>query len=181
MWEQRMIFEESPIADLYERFAPTVLKYIRRNVVTREQAEDVLLDVFVAALEKQDFARLGEQQQLAWLRRVAHNKFIDTQRRALRHPLLPLEMVEGMLTDDELAPEQVVLRQEAHELLKIRLAALPVAQREVLRLRFAGGLRCAEIGQRINKSEGAVRIILSRTLNLLRSIYTKNSEEAGNE
>ncbi|WP_242527332.1 RNA polymerase sigma factor [Ktedonosporobacter rubrisoli] len=176
-----MISEGSLIADLYERFAPNVLKYIRRHVATREQAEDILLDVFVAALEKPGFAQLDEQQQLAWLRRVAHNKFVDLQRHAQRHSHLPLETVEGMLSDDELAPEQVILRQEAHEHLRMRLDALPVTQREVLRMRFASGLRCLEIGQRINKSEGAARIILSRTLNLLRSSYKRNSEEADSE
>lgn len=142
----------------------------------------MLLDVFVAALEKPNFQSLSERKQLAWPRRVTHNKFVDVQRRSLRHPSLSLEdAIEMFPDDDTLAPEQVILRQEAHELLRERLGTLPSLQREVLRLRFANGLRCAEIGRRINKSEVAVRIILSRTLNYLRHIYTHNNEEASDE
>jgi DNA-directed RNA polymerase specialized sigma24 family protein len=35
-------------------------------------------------------------------------------------------------------------------------------------------LRCAEIANTLGKSEAAVRMLLSRTLNLLRSIYEKH-------
>lgn len=170
--------DHSPIADLYQRHGPTLLKYIRRHVQVQEDAEDMLLEVFIAALESGTLWTLDHGEQLAWLRRVAHNKFVDHHRRVYRCPSVPLEETsETLYDDDAFAPEQVTLRREAHAQLRRHLASLPALQQEVLRLRFANGLRCAEIARQLNKNEGAVRTLLSRALNLLRRIYEKSREE----
>ncbi|MBE3560393.1 MAG: sigma-70 family RNA polymerase sigma factor [Ktedonobacteraceae bacterium] len=168
--------DHQAIAALYQRHAPTILTFIRRQVPTREDAEDLLLDVFVAALENEKLRTLEPEKQLAWLRRVAHNKLNDYYRRAHRRPAVPLDETVEMLYDNDLAPEQMALRQEAHAQLRAQLSSLPELQQNILRLRFANGLRCAEIARRVNKSEGAVRTLLSRSLSLLRSIYADERE-----
>jgi len=75
----------SHVAGLYQRYAPELLLYIRRHVPSQEDAEDVLLEVFIAALENPRLSDMRQQEQLAWLRRVAHNKFVDFLRRSVRH------------------------------------------------------------------------------------------------
>jgi RNA polymerase sigma-70 factor, ECF subfamily len=164
--------DDSPFAAFYRRYQPGILTYIRQQVNT---AEDVLLEVFLAALEHEQFMRLDEGQQLAWLRRVAHNKSVDHYRRLVNRPSVPLdEVTETVCENEALEPDQVALRNEEHAFLRSRVARLPELQQEVLRLRFAGGLRSADIAQRLNKSDGAIRKILARSLNLLRSIYTQS-------
>jgi len=49
---------------------------------------------------------------------------------------------------------------------------------EVVHLRFALNLRSAEIANVLQKSEGAVRVMLSRALKLLREIYEDEQEDA---
>jgi RNA polymerase sigma factor (sigma-70 family) len=172
--------DDSPFAAFYRRHQPGILTYIRQQVNTAEDAEDVLLEVFLAALEHEQFMRLDEGQQLAWLRRVAHNKSVDHYRRLVNRPSVPLdEVTEAAFENEALEPDQVALRNEAHAFLRSRVARLPELQQEVLRLRFASGLRSADIAQRLNKSDGAIRKILARSLNLLRSIYTQS--EGGHE
>jgi RNA polymerase sigma factor (sigma-70 family) len=171
----------SHIASLYQSYASELLLHIRRHVPSQEDAEDVLLETFIAALENPRLREMGEQEQLAWLRRVAHNKCVDFHRRSTRRPSIPLEDVQQQLYDeDDRAPEVVVLDQEEHALLRTQLASLPQIQQEVLRLRFAEDLRCPEIARRLNKSDGAVRTMLSRILHLLRNIYTNSEEELFN-
>jgi RNA polymerase sigma-70 factor (ECF subfamily) len=164
---------ESPIAILYRCHAPTILAYVRKHVPCSEDAEDVLLDVFLAALEHDSvFLHLEERQQLAWLRRAAHNKFIDYHRRSRRRPAVSLEMTtEALFDDDEQAPEQVALRHEEYALLRERLACLPDQQQEVLQLRFAADMRCIDIALLLDRREGTVRAWLSRSLNFLRTFY----------
>lgn len=170
------------IADLYQRYWLMILSNVLQLVPSREDAEDVLLEVFLAALESDTLVHLGERQQVAWLRRVAHNKCVDYHRRARRRPAVPLEVATATLYDDErLAPEQVVVRHEEQALLRQQFSALPLQQQEILLLRFSDGLRCAEIASRVHKSEGAVRTLLSRSLNLLRGIYAKGKEETHHE
>ncbi len=173
-------FNHSLVADLYQRYAPTLLMYICRQVPLREDAEDILLEVFQAAAESEILSSLDESRQRSWLWTVAHNKATDHHRRLRRRPLhsTTLEEVEGNLYDDEsYAPESVALRQEAHAELRMHLSSLPALQQEILRLRFAHGLKSSEIAQRLNKSNAAIRVMLSRSLNLLRAIYKQRQED----
>jgi RNA polymerase sigma-70 factor (ECF subfamily) len=169
--------DSTAIADLYDKYWLTLLLYIRPMLPSLEDAEDVLVEVFLAALESDVLATLAERQQIAWLRRVAHNKTIDHHRHSARRPVTHLEdIAEHLFDDDELGPERVALRHEEVKLLTSWIAELPGPQQEVLQLRFGDGLRCAEIARRMNRSEGAVRTLLSRTLNILRGIYDRRGE-----
>ena len=164
--------EETSIGRLYQRHWLGLYTTIRQHISSGEDAEDILLDVFLAALESSTLPSMSEQHQQAWLRRVAYNKCMDLHRRTSRHPAFPLEAQVETLSDDErLAPEQAALRQEEVEHLRQRLAALSTEQQEILRLRFAEELPWVQIAERLRKSEAAVRTMFSRTLHLLRSIY----------
>jgi RNA polymerase sigma-70 factor (ECF subfamily) len=170
--QELSILDNTPIAFLYQREALTVFVYVLRRVPVREDAEDILLEVFLAALENETIAELSEEKQRAWLLRVAHNKVIDHQRYAARRTAVPLDdLTETMYCVEDLEPDQVFLQQEEYAQLRANLTRLPALQQEILRLRFAVGLRYAEIARRLNKREEAIRQLLSRSLRFLRNIY----------
>lgn len=79
------------------------------------------------------------------------------------------------------SPEQVALQHEENTLLYQGLSQLPEHYQTVLRLRFANGLRCREIGGLLKKSEGAIRVLLSRALNTLCYISMHLTEEKSDE
>ncbi len=161
-----------PASVLYERHAATLFAYLRMHAPSLEDAEDLLLEVFLAALEWKPLLTLPEGEQLAWLRRVAYHKLADHYRRARRQPSITLEQVGAMFEADEaLEPEQVALRQEERRRLGAALSRLSDYQQQVLRLRFGDGLRCTEIATLLGKREDTVRKLLSRTLNTLRALY----------
>ncbi len=162
------------IARLYEQYALTILASIHRHVPSREEAEDILLEVFLAALQHRELAHFSEKQQRAWLQRVAVHKCVDAHRRAVHRMAVPLEVVTETLVDDECySPDQLAVRHEEEALLYEQLTRLSESYQQVLQLRFAHGLRCAEIARRLNKSEGAIRMILSRALTILRDVYAR--------
>jgi RNA polymerase sigma-70 factor (ECF subfamily) len=162
---------ESPAA-LYQEYAPLVFAYLRRQTASPEDAEDLLVEVFLAALERDQLLSVPEGERRRWLFGVAQHKLVDTYRRSARHPAVPLDtLVEAAEEDAEQAPEQVVLRQEAQRELRAALRRLPLLQQEALLLRFAHGLGAAEIAAVLGKGEGAVRILIWRALKLLRAYY----------
>lgn len=164
--------KETAFADLYQHYAPAIFTYLSQHVATQEEAEDLLLEVFAAALESEEFSKLSAEHQSGWLWRVARNKKIDTYRRKQRRPVLALEMVAASLYEnEEQAPEYLALRREESRQLQKALAKLSPLQQEVLRLRFAKEMRYSEMASILGKSEGAVRVLLLRTLKFLRSIY----------
>ena len=163
---------DSPVARLYALHATAIFAYLRRLAASREDAEDILVEVFVAAVESDAFAELDEKKRVAWLWRVARNKAVDAYRRSRARLRIDLELVADVIYEDgEQAPEQIALRQEEYAHLHAHLQKLSPIQREAMRLRFAGGLRCAEIAAVLGKREGTVRVLLTRGLNVLRTLY----------
>jgi RNA polymerase sigma-70 factor, ECF subfamily len=169
--------DDSPGAVLYRQYAPAIFAYLYRELASREEAEDLLLEVFLAALQRKNFMTNGQKGQQAWLWRVASNKVADHYRHVTRHPSVSLNSIaEAIDENDTFAPESVTLKQEEYAHLHARLQDLSELQREVLLLRYGHRLSCAEIATVLGKSEPAIRMFLSRTLQLLRTVYHTQEE-----
>lgn len=157
---------------LYQRYASGIFAYLYKQTASRDDAEDLLLEVFLAAMERNNLIGMKEAECKAWLWSVARNKAADYYRRMTRHPDIKLKQVEETLYLDEAQePEQITLKREEYAHLRTTIAQLPELQQDVLQLRFAYGLSYAEIATVLEKKEGAVRMLLSRTLKFLRAIY----------
>jgi RNA polymerase sigma factor (sigma-70 family) len=157
-------------ASLYHQFATTIFTYLLKQVQNEYDAEDLLLEVFLAALSNESLSSLPVQGQLAWLRRVARNKVIDRYRHVALLALLPIEQAMETI-DDALTPEQHAEQQEKFTHLYQAIAHLPALQRELLRLRYRDGLRFYEIAAALEKHEVTVRKLMVHTLRQLRTIY----------
>lgn len=175
---QRQVLDGSPIEKLYSKHAHDILRYIHRYIFSREDADDVLVEVFLAAIESPTLLKMSMEEQFAWLLRVARNKIVDYQRKVTKSPAVALdEMLDSPFDADLITPEKALVEREEVELLRTHLSTLPELQQQVLRLRFGDGLRTKEIASRLHKSDGAVRSLLLRSLNLLRSLYDTHEEE----
>ncbi|HEX6109588.1 MAG TPA: sigma-70 family RNA polymerase sigma factor [Ktedonobacteraceae bacterium] len=169
---------EQEMALLYRKYAPGILTYVRMRVPSPEDAEDLVVEVFLAAIENAKFAVLSERAKQSWLWRVTRNKVIDAYRRAKTRQSITLDHVaEGLFEDEIFSPEYSALRQEDYMDLYAHLQSLPAVHQEILRLRFGQDLSCSEIATALGKQENAVRVTLSRSLNLLRKIYQRRGEE----
>lgn len=176
MEDTRKGLEEAPshpAAHLYKQQAPAILAFLYRHTASWEDAEDILVEVFTLSLEQPRFATLNETEQVKWLWKVTRNKVADHYRRFQRRPDLPLklEIIEAVYEDTDLTPEQSFLQQEEYRDLHALLSTLPKTRQMLLELRFGHGLSSAQIGLVLNKTEGAVRALLARTLKHLRDIH----------
>jgi RNA polymerase sigma factor (sigma-70 family) len=175
---------EQEMALLYRKYAPGLLAYVRMRVPSPEDAEDLVVEVFLAALQHATFAVLPEKEKQMWLWRVTRNKVIDAYRRAKIRQSVTLDHVaEGLFEDEMFSPEYSALRQEDYMDLYAHLQSLSPLHQQILRMRFGQGLSCREIATTLGKQENAVRVTLSRSLNLLRKIYRRRREvqESGGE
>lgn len=163
---------------LFQRYAPSLFAYLRQHTTSREDAEDLLHEVFAIARERAGFGLLSAKEQERWLWRVTRNKAVDTYRHKTRRPALALDYVaEQLYAEDEQSPEYAILRREEYARLRTALERLPAVQQEALRLRFVNNLPCAEVAKAQGKREGAVRSMLSRAIGRLRTIYTNKKED----
>jgi RNA polymerase sigma factor (sigma-70 family) len=167
------------VEELFEQQSEKLFAYLCQHTQLREDAEDILVETFMAALAETKFAHLSETAQVAWLWRVARNKVVDTIRKATSRHNVPLELASETICEDEARdPEQVALRQDEEREIYDLVYTLPELQQEILRLRFGFGLHCGEIAAILGKREDAVRAMLSRTMNSLRQLYARRSSVA---
>lgn len=162
---------------LFHRHAPALFAYLRQHTVSREDAEDLLHEIFAAVMERPNCGLLSDREQTQWLWRVTRNKIVDTYRHKTRRPTLALEQVtDQVYAGEEHSPEYTLLRREEYTRLCAALEQLPALQREALHLRFVNELSCADIARVLGKREGTVRSMLSRAIKRLHSIYTSKKE-----
>jgi RNA polymerase sigma factor (sigma-70 family) len=168
---------QKPDALLYERQAPALLAYFYRQTASWHDAEDLLVEVFLAALEHERFRDFPESEQERWLWKVARYKAADHFRRFKRQASLPLdvEVIEAVIADPALTPENSLIQQETYAELHTTLKTLPREQQELLELRFGYELSFGQIATVLAKTEGAVRMMLLRTLKQLRAMYKKSA------
>lgn len=173
--------EDTPPADhdqLFDRYHPVIFAYIRSYALSREDAEDLTLDTFTIALENSDIITWEGPRQLAWLKRVAHNKLMERYRHLRRHPVIALDLLADTIPDSS-TPEQMALQNESYSQLRLYIRQLPPLQQQILLLRYGQGLPTLEIATLLQKSNQATRKLLSRTICSLRTLYARSPEKKG--
>jgi len=150
---------------LYDRYADRIHRYVQARVRDRNLAEDITADVFFKALRGLGGYRPALGEFPAWLYRIAGNAVIDHLR--ARRPTVNLD--EQMDRVDRAAPvdEQVIARVEVARVWRA-IDDLTDAQRTAVVLRLERDLPIAEIAGHMNRSEGAVKLLLHRAMSAVR-------------
>jgi RNA polymerase sigma-70 factor, ECF subfamily len=145
---------------LYERYFTKVYSYLSFKLGNPTEAEDLAEQVFLKALESLGGYKWTGVPFQAWLFRIAHNLLVDALRRRSRRPSETLD--EGLQIEDErraVDPEALLTDKLVREELIQAMNLLTDLQKQVIALKFAGGLSNAEVGQLMGKSEGAIKAL----------------------
>jgi RNA polymerase sigma-70 factor, ECF subfamily len=156
-------------AELYRRYLTPIYRFIfRRMGGDVAAAEDLTSQVFLEALN--GLSRYRERGQfVAWLFTIARRRLADCYRKPEMDLLEDIhESLPGI--SDGLEQHENMAR------LKQLLATLDEEKRELLQLRFSGGLSFAEMAAVLGRKEAAVKISFYRVLDGLRAEW-----EAGDE
>lgn len=159
-------------AELYERYRDNVYRYLLSRTGTREEAEDLLQQVFLRAIDALPQYQPNKSPFVAWLLGIARNANIDTHRR--QRSTVSWDAVPEIFRSSGSSLEAQVLNREDLLRLSKLYTALPVHKRELLVLRFAAGLTIREIAGVLGKSEAATKKQLFRTLQELKEQYHDN-------
>jgi len=137
--EQAIAEQNQWIAEAMERDESRLRNYIRKQVLDREAAEDILQEVFVELIEAYRLLKPIEQVS-AWLFRVAKNRIIDRFRGRKLESLaaqkygdeddVPVSL-EELLPSLESGPEAVYARGVLLDEIDDALQEMPEEQRTV--------------------------------------------------
>ena len=151
-------------AELYERTFPRVYAYVASLLRDRAAAEDVTAQAFERAYRKRRSYRASRGTMDAWLFGIARNAALDELRKRKRRASLESDPEDtGAPAPEDQA--ELALRREA---VRAALASLDGQERDLIALKFAGGLSNGEIARVLRMSESNVGTRLHRTITKLR-------------
>lgn len=173
------------LAEYLVQIRAPLLAFIQRHLGpalrSKLEPEDLLQDVSAEAVRCLGSANLADRDPFGWLCQIAERRTIDAHRRLFgaqkrdagrEVPIAAGDGSErGRLIDFMVATmttaSQAMSRNEREIRLFDALASLPEEQRRAIHLRYVEGLPTKEIAELLGKSNVAVRVMLSRTLDKL--------------
>jgi RNA polymerase sigma-70 factor (ECF subfamily) len=158
--------DTAAFAELYRRYVTRVYRYHMAHSENVKDAEDLTSQTFVAALESIRSFR-GSGSFAAWIMGIACHKRLLFYR-ARKHLEVPLDSAidvrDAFASTDKTAMRQLQARQ-----LREALRCLSADRLEAVLLCFFAGLDYSEAARVLRKSEAAVRMLISRALQDLRT------------
>jgi RNA polymerase sigma-70 factor, ECF subfamily len=145
--------------ELVTMFSRQIWRFASSQVARREDAEDIVMEVFAAAFSNFSKLERADDQRL-WLLAIARKKVADSMRRHYRRAERPYSIAESAAT----VPASDDMRLATQGALE----RLPENQRQVLVLKYVNGLSTEEVGLVVRKSPQATNSLLQRAREALR-------------
>ena len=143
---------------LFSRYQSRLLAFCRHMLGSREDAEDVLQEVFTAAFN----AILADEREInvrPWLYRIARNRSLNHLRRA---SAIGVDSMDVHFADHGLSTGERVMKRESFRQLLGDVNALPETQRTALLLREIDALSYEQIADAMETTVPSVKSLLVR-------------------
>jgi RNA polymerase sigma-70 factor (ECF subfamily) len=160
--------------ELYERYRQPLYRYCLARSSSPHEAEDLVSEVFLKAMES--LARYRDQGLpfIAFLYRVARNAAIDRTRKDKGSSLFEMTVEPRSSVD----VEGDAARASDMELVLGALRKIKPEYREVILLRFVEGYSAADVAKLLDKAEKAIWNLQQRGLERLRNELQRSGELA---
>ncbi len=155
--------------EIYDIYLTDIYRFIYYKVTHKEIAEDLTEDAFFKAWNNIDKYQKTKYPFSSWLYRIANNTVIDY----LRKENISIDELVDEIKDDRVNVAESANGYFDQVLLQKALVQLPENQREAIILKYVNDLQNKEIAIVLDKSETAIRILLSRAIAKLKEIIQK--------
>src|SRR5215471_6613179 len=163
--------DTSGAAELFERYAPALLRFTDRLLSDRASAEEVTQEVFVKLIARAHQYD-GRAEVASWLFAIAANACRDRRRRDRRAPVIAMDALPEPVAREE-GVERVLIDRQRRDAVRSALAALSEEQREALVLARYHGMPYAEIADVLGISVGAVKTRIFRAVEGLKIRFSE--------
>ena len=164
------------LAVLFERYHRALFRYFISMNSHREQAEDLVQEVFFRILRYRT-SYDPAQSFTAWMYQIARNAGVDQGRK--RRVAEVVDIDSFALASSAPGPEESASRGQDLALLRRAMNQLPQDKREVLVLSRFQGMKHEDIAEVLGCEVGTVKVRVYRALRALEQIYfTLEKEKA---
>ena len=157
---------------LWKSHSSNVLNLAFRMLKNRDEAEDVLMDIFVSVPGKIKSFR-GESALNTWLFRLTVNECLMRLRSKKRHAELEEEHIDVLMTSAIGSKHEEQIDYDP-ELLEFGLSKLSAETRSMLWLKDAEELGIKDLSEIYNMPEGTIKARLSRARTVIKNYLQEN-------
>lgn len=152
-------------------FAKEIVSYLQASNIPKEQAEDVVQDVFIKMLETD--AVIPAEKMRAWMYRVSIRKYIDKYRRDRNY----MEILNREFFKSE---NLLIVEKKAYSLLNEAVEELPQNEQVILDLYYFQGFSIVEIANILRCSQSKIKVQLMRSRKKLKQLLKEKGYSNGN-
>jgi RNA polymerase sigma-70 factor, ECF subfamily len=153
-------------AEIVERYQGKLFAYLYRLIGNRDEAEDILQDVFIKAyknLHSYDSSRKFS----SWIYRIAHNEAVNFIKRKSLRRLVSWEDISSTKdklesSSTEAAADDDWMRRETIKEVSDAINKMPIKYKQVLLLRYFSEKSYEEIGEILGKPVNTVGTLINR-------------------
>lgn len=160
----RQILTGDPAAvkRFYEQFSPGILTYLKNKLPKEEDAQEILNDVFLDAIE--GLPTLQDENKIKpWLYQIAHHNVVNFYRKQKIKSILFSQFPYLKIIDHEVRqPEFLLEKRELTIRIKMALEKLSQKYREILHMHYIDDLPVQLISVQLNLSYKATESRLYR-------------------
>lgn len=163
--------DTAAFTELYDRHATLVFSIALRILADREEARDVLQQVFLKLHRKASLYSPHKGKPAAWLAALARNQALDRLRQIRSNRVLGEKLYQYTVAAEAMiAPVESYARYtDEVDFLHDALSALRPDERNVLALAYFGGLSQTEISAKLDQPLGSIKARIRRSLMKLRA------------
>jgi RNA polymerase sigma-70 factor (ECF subfamily) len=169
--------ETEALEVLHKRYYAKLYKLAFVKLGNEDDAHDIASEAFLRAMRNVfNLDPLSSASLYPWLHTVVANLVVDLYRRRAQIETVSdtpeagdLLSIFERIEDEGPLPEEIVARKQVQAAVREALTHLPDGQAQAVYYRFVGELSLAEIGEVMDKSEGAIKSLLHRGMLSLRA------------
>jgi len=180
------------LADYVQKQRLPLISIIRRKMsgglLSKVEPDDIFQEVCTSAMQSLKDVDFADRDPFVWLCHLIDRRVVDAHRRfnaKKRAADQEVRMFGGdggsqggvidMLVASITSPSMAFSRKQKEAKLWTALRSLPEDQQQALTLRYVQNLGSKEIAEQLGKSDGAVRVMLTRATKKLEQIMSEQT------
>jgi RNA polymerase sigma-70 factor (ECF subfamily) len=164
--------DQQAFSQLYDRSSTLLFTLAVRILGNREEAAELLQDVYLEVWRKVSRYDVGRGTPVAWLITLTKSRAIDRLRarasRGYRATRAQIDDTAAQVADPGPSPLETQAEEELRSAVGAAVAGLPQSQQQAIELAYYEGLSHTEIATRLNQPLGTVKTRIKLGMSKLR-------------
>ena len=165
--------DSQSVVSLYKEYSPKLLRFLVNQLPTTEDAQEIVNDVFLEAIDSLHLLRKDENLS-AWLYKIARNKMVDYYRKKKIKSLILSQIPYLDIVSQEIhQPEFQFEKNRIKDKIEATLHQLSEKYQKILRMHYEDHIPVKQLALEFNLSCKATESLLYRARKEFQNIYER--------